>query len=259
MLDLAIRNSAQTRLQITGNDAVYQLISVTGLDPVQAALNMANVYGADGSKFVSAKLNNRNVVIMARINGNVEANRQVLYRLFPPKEPVTLEISTGARSVTIAGYVEYIKCDIFDRSERAQISVICPDPLFRSAAQTSLTGSFTGASGAIEFDNTGDSPAYFDLQFTAADHTGFTLTAPSGEYITVTNSDAGMLWIPDYSANGKNVFLTNNGTTVSVLENLSPRSVFFLLPKGQSQLALSVPGASGCSWALSFYNCFEGV
>lgn len=259
MLSLAIVNSEQLRTAITGDDNVFQLLSVTGLDPVRALLNMANIYGVDGTKFVSSKLNNRNIVIMAQVNGNVETNRQLLYRRLPPKEPVRVEIATDSRSVTIDGYVEYIQCNIFERGVKAQISIICPDPYFRAAQTTSLAGNFTGTSGTIEYNSQGDAPAFFELHISAPGHTGFTLTAPSGDRLRVTTDAAGTFWIPDYSANGKNVYLQNNGTTVSVLENLDPTSVFFLLSPGQRQLSLSVPGASAVSWAMTFFDCFEGV
>ena len=76
-------------LTLTGNESKWQVISITGLNPAPAQVNLTDIASLDGAKFNSSKLATRNIVITIRLNGDVESNRLFLYRYFSSKDNVT--------------------------------------------------------------------------------------------------------------------------------------------------------------------------
>ena len=132
MFSLQVENATGAALTLTGKEAQYQVIKIEGLSPAPAQINTTAIANLDGSLFNSSRLESKNLVITIRINGDVERNRQRLYDFFPTKEQVTIYYSNENRDVFIEGYVETLECDLFNISELAQISILCPDPYFKS-------------------------------------------------------------------------------------------------------------------------------
>lgn len=81
----------------------------------------------------------------------VEASRHRSYKYFPSKKKLTLEFETDERIVVIDGYVESNDPTIFSKDEYSQISILCPEPYFRS--KTPVETVFTGVepTGSFEF------------------------------------------------------------------------------------------------------------
>lgn len=132
---LIVENEAGSRLDLIKNRG-YTVTQIKGLNPPAATVNMASLSGVNGSKFNSAKIEKRNIVITVRINSPVEDNRVALYGFFPVEKKMTLYIQTNSRNVMIDGYVESFECDLFELGQRAQISILCPQPYFRDANKT---------------------------------------------------------------------------------------------------------------------------
>lgn len=132
MFTLKVENATGAGLTLTGKEGQYQVIKIEGLNPAPAQINTTAIANLDGSLFNSSRLESKNIVITIRINGDVETNRQRLYDYFPTKERVKLYYTNENRDVYIEGYVETLECDLFNVSELAQISVLCPDPYFSS-------------------------------------------------------------------------------------------------------------------------------
>ena len=64
--------------------------------------------------------------------GDIEANIQRLYKIFPRKTPCTVYFKNKNRNVKIEGYVEMLEGDLFSQQETMQISIICPRPYFEA-------------------------------------------------------------------------------------------------------------------------------
>lgn len=244
-------------LNLFGDETNFQLISVSGLDPVHAQLNMSTVVGKDGTSYVSSKLNNRNIVILLAIQGNAESNRLELYTKFPPKSQIKVEIKTETRDVYIEGYVEYINCNAFEKGIKAQISIICPEPWFLDS-QLNLVYGEDNASG-IDFSvtNAGDAPAPFELAFGAyASFDGFSVES-GGESLTVAYSftDPEEIIV---NTKDKTVFLDHD----DMIPFLEPDSVFPLIPVGSGTVSvalyLSTPIGQSQSF-ISWRNRYGGV
>lgn len=148
MFTLAIENAKGNRLRLTQNPN-YSLISVDGLNPAKANINTAVNANFDGSTFKSARLENRNIVIMLAINGAIETNRIELYKFIKVKEGITVYVTNGTRDVFIKGYVEDMQIGIFDRQQVVQVSIICPNPYFTNVAE--YHEDFSNVVGRFEF------------------------------------------------------------------------------------------------------------
>lgn len=111
--------------------------SVEGLGPVKANVNTTASATHDGSRFNSARAEERNIVfnfIFTETYGGelIENARQRTYKYFPLKREVTILVETDNRTVKTKGYVESNEPDIFSEREGCQISIVCPDPYFYS-------------------------------------------------------------------------------------------------------------------------------
>ena len=82
MYTAAIENASGSVYVLTGDEPVYQVLSIQGLNPPSAQLNVTNIVGLDGAKYNSARLNTREIVVTVKITGEVEKNRLNLYKYF---------------------------------------------------------------------------------------------------------------------------------------------------------------------------------
>ena len=136
MYTAKIQNAQGEILQLNDQENKWAVLSITGLNPAPAQLSMSEIYGMDGSRMNYAKLTARNIVIMLRLCGDVEQNRLEIYHYFPQKTPVRFFYKTRTRDVYIDGYVETIEGDLYTQNEVFQISLICPNPYFRTVEET---------------------------------------------------------------------------------------------------------------------------
>ena len=132
MFTLTIENAFGSRVKLTQNESKYQVLDVGGLNPPKVQINRSTIGSLDGSKYNSSRLEERNIVITVKLNGDVEETRLGLYQLFSLKRECKIFYKNDRRDVYIAGYVESIECDYFTNDERMQISIVCPYPFFKT-------------------------------------------------------------------------------------------------------------------------------
>lgn len=149
MFTIKIENVRNNVITLTQNESYYQVVNVEGLNPPKAIINASNVAGLDGSKFNSSKLEERNIVLYIRLNGNVEANRINLYSFFRTKEWCKFYYKNGMRDVFIEGYVESCEVALFTNNEVMQVSIICPNPYFQNMIE--IVDDISKALGAFKF------------------------------------------------------------------------------------------------------------
>lgn len=137
MYQIAIQNEDGNRLNLTdGNDYA---VTASGLSPVNANIVTASVAGMDGTKYVSAKRQSRNIVLMIYPQRNIEENRIQLYRYISTKKWIRVFFENDSRNVYIDGYVESFETDLFDNIQVAQVSIICPIPAFIDVSESQST------------------------------------------------------------------------------------------------------------------------
>lgn len=135
MFSCRIENYINDILTLTQNENDFQVLSIEGLNPPNAQINTAVIAGMDGARFNSSKLDTRNIVVYIKIRGDIERNRLRLYSFFVTKQWCRFYYKNGSLDVFAEGYIESVECGIFTDNEIMQISIICPDPYFKSVQE----------------------------------------------------------------------------------------------------------------------------
>lgn len=116
------------------------VVSIDGLGPGQATVNIASISSKDGGLFNSAKKGTRNIVInlvfMEHDTLSIEGLRRKCYTYFPIKKQVKLKFATIEKDAfkyfLIDGVVESNEPAIFSQRAGTTISIMCADPCFYS-------------------------------------------------------------------------------------------------------------------------------
>lgn len=286
MYKAKIENFNGDILTLTGDEPVYQIINITGLNPPKAQINTTKIAGMDGAVFNSSKLGMRNIVLTIKINGDVEQNRLNLYNYFQTKSRCKFYYSNNSLDVWIEGYVESVECGLFTNNETAQISILCPFPYFQSINEiivdssnviSGFTFPFTininepvvistlGPNGMIYVYNAAESEAGTQIEI------DFKTSASSVELVNTRNGDTFEL---DYSflqndkvvintqKGNKSITLIRSGTMSNLFSALKKGSVFFQLAPATNIIDYSVDGQieSGAVYIVfKFHNAYRGV
>lgn len=131
MFTLKIENTNGEIFELSHNTQNYAVVGVSGLTRPQTAINTSTGGVLDGAFFNSTRVEMRNIVIDIILQGDIETNRQLLYRIFPQKTACTVYFQNKNRNVQISGYVEILDGDLFTQREAVQISIICPRPFWQ--------------------------------------------------------------------------------------------------------------------------------
>ena len=108
MYSLRLVNNIGASIKLTQNESNYQIVNISGLNPPTAEVYTTPIAFMDGGKYKSSKVQMRNVVIIIRLNGAVEANRLLLYSICRIGGFIRVYYENGSRSVYVDGYIENI-------------------------------------------------------------------------------------------------------------------------------------------------------
>lgn len=282
MFTLKIENVRGEVFELTHDTRNYYVVGVTGLTPPQTPVNRSTGAG-DGSYYNSTKTGERNVVITLQLTGDVELNRQKLYRVFPMKQPCTIYFKNARRDVKISGYVEIPPDgDLFVQHEQMQVSIICTRPYFEGV-ETIFTELSTLTS-LFEFPFAIETPIPFSevTEFPRATVTnsgdvecGVTLSIGirgnvSG--IVISDTTSGKYFGLNYQFiagdeitinthyGNKNVSLLRNGQTSNLLNYMTYGSAWFQIPIGDSVFTFAADsGAEYIDIAFATVTLYGGV
>ena len=151
MFTLILENHLGERISLTQNPD-YAVVDVDGINPPKANINMGENANFDGATFNSSRLNTRQITITVMPLNNIEKNRIALYTFVKSKKGIKVFFANNTRDVCIAGFVSACEIDLFKKDEKIQITIICPDPYFRSNAITNATFSNTVPLFMFEMD-----------------------------------------------------------------------------------------------------------
>lgn len=282
MYELSIVNEFGEVLPLTNNPD-YDIVAVAGLNPPPAAINTVAVSGIDGARYNSARLGERNVVIDLHINGDIEANRINLYKYFRVKHKIRVRYKNEHVDVYIDGYVDTFENNLFTMSQRPQISIICPEPYWKSTTETDLDFDtvtslfefpFSIPAGGIAFSELDSiSSMFFDagnvatgaiITFTAladgvknptfynrttGEFFGVGVTTQSGDVITI-NTQQGE----------KSVTLLRGGVVTNLINDRLTDSSWLVFEPGMNEVSYGADeGAAALRVALQITQKFEGV
>jgi hypothetical protein len=247
------------------------ILSIDGLGPGKASINMTDMATNDGAVYNSARVSTRNIVFHIGLMDlpTAEDTRQKTYKYFPLKKFVKLLFETDNRTCYIHGYVESNDPDIFSRTETTQISIICPDPYFYS--QEEMLTIFSGVESLFEAEFSNESLTENLIEFGAIQNkttqtvnykgdteTGMTITLHAlGEVRNITIYNIGtresmkintdrlttMTGFPIIAGDtitistvkgSKCIFLLRDGSYINILNCLDKNVDWFELSKGDN-------------------------
>ena len=110
--------------------------NITGIGPEGVNIATNELAMIDGSVFSSQRAPERNIVFELSFLDmpDGEPVRHLTYKMFSIGSLVRLTFETDERHLYIDGYVESNSPSIFEEEEYTQISIICPDPWFKSTS-----------------------------------------------------------------------------------------------------------------------------
>lgn len=302
MFTAKIENKIGEVLRLTQIESEYQIVSIEGLNPPPAKINMLSMANIDGSRFNNSKLETRELVLTIKLNGSgadVEANRQRLYRFFPTKDWCKFYYTNNFRDVFIEGYVNTVQVSPFNRDERMQISIICPQPYFKSLYMiiddiSKVLNRFEfpfafGSDGATNpdvptFPETDDAIPFSEIEFDRVTNVYNDSESETGmiididviqpiSTITIQNTDTGEFFTLNYSfvqddkilintnLGSKSISLIRDGVTTNIFPALEKGSTFFQLQIGNNFFGFTVGEAEASSVHIIFkhYTVYRGV
>lgn len=239
------------------NGRGVRLIKVEGMTPPPANVSTSPIATKDGSIFTNAQVQNRNIVLtFALIGFSPESNRDNIYYIFKIKEPISLEIKTKNRTAYIDGYVEDINGDPFAKSQRVQVSIICPEPYFLGAEENKAV---TYPSTNIVTLSDTSHGAVFAITAGAA-VTGVTIgnTETGGEFKVNTDLASGDIVTLDTRQGKKSLKLNHNGTITNILQYMdsAKHDWLQLIPYANNYITLS---SASLSAVVTYRTHYEGV
>lgn len=114
---------------------------LTGTGPPAATINRATVSVADGTRYNSARVGERELLLTIHIVRDVARARLNLYRFVATKSHVKIYYQANGLNVYIEGYVETAEVNPWEQNQYMQVSIICPMPFWQDVGST-----FTDAS-----------------------------------------------------------------------------------------------------------------
>lgn len=281
MFELTVQNKKGEQLRLTDSKS-YDVLEISGLNPSAANVNTKAVTGYDGTKFNSSRIGQRNIVITLNIKYPIEENRLNLYKFFQVKRYIKIYFTTMTRNVWIEGIVESFENNHFTNLQKPVISIICPDPYWKSADER--TFDFTESVSLFEFPfeiptggiafserivktseyiNTGDVPTGGIITFTASG----TVTNPkiinntTGEFFELDcEMQSGDRIVINTGFGEKSVILKHLYYEENILSSRSAGSKWIVFESGENLISYTAEsGAEYLSLKISAVQKFEGV
>lgn len=165
----------------------YDLIKASGLEPPPSDVNYSRFALVPGGSYQSSSTDARNLVFTVGIKPPPGSGKTVLdmrrdlYHAIPAGQNLLIQFwNDGVYELRIWGYLERIESDYFTKESEFKISIICPNPYFRSTSTISHEGQ---RPRDIRMVNGGDIPSGLDVTFV--------VTSPFGNSMTLTNETTG--------------------------------------------------------------------
>lgn len=177
-------------------DTGFLITSVSGITFPAAQIGLVDS-AYDGAAYSGSKIDKRNIVFTIifyeenkivnektgeTVRLDIEQLRHKCYKYFPLKKELKIEITNDSGTYYISGYVEKNESAVFTKQEGAQISVICPDPYFRSQSPEIVTLSDVIANFQfpVKFEDTQEFgfikyPRITEINYAGASDTGLTI------------------------------------------------------------------------------------
>lgn len=210
-VDITNNRTGTLSLPLSDISSGYLVKEIDGLDPVDASLTSTVMAQVDGAQPQNASRSTRNITMKLGfepdyVNTTVQLLRKALYGYLMPKDMVQLSFyDDGVLYAYTTGQVESFQAPFFASDPEVDISIICYDPDFYSADDTSLSGNTYNNTATPTSIGTADGT--FESGVTTWSATGAVLTQGNTAH---TGSHGGDLTAP--ASPGSQVYFRPNSS-----------------------------------------------
>jgi len=248
-----------------------------GLDPVKITVGTASLGSIDGDTHLGDTVPSRNIVLTLRPNMNYvnwtsEQFRRFLSTYFTPKSTVRLVFTTDEIDdpVEIYGIVEGMSNNPFTDVLEFQVSIICPDPYFKSTVAQSvsfLTNNDTETLDIVDIDNPGDLAVGFFIrvQRLATDSFDFVqmqMGLPVFSHFRIDDMPIDASKSLEVSSERLNKFVHEvvlaDATFANVFTRVDRTSEFLVLEPGRNYFTIFTDTGDQ-DWAITWYPRYDGL
>lgn len=138
MFSLKLVNERNNEVDINDGER-YQVTFCSGLNPPSATLYTAKSPNRKGVKYNGSTLNERHIVIVIKLLGDIEQNRNALYDWVNTENYVKVLYTNGMRDVYAEGHITDADIDLFTASEEVSLAITCGNPYWRDLEDISIS------------------------------------------------------------------------------------------------------------------------
>ena len=131
---IKIENDRGEVLDFSASPRYFAMLTGTG--PPAATINRAKVSVTDGTRYNSATVNERELLLTVYLLRDIARARLNLYRFIATKSHVKIYYQADGLDVFVEGYVETAEVNPWERNQFVQVSIICPMPYWQDVAAT---------------------------------------------------------------------------------------------------------------------------
>lgn len=257
------------------------LAMLTGTGPPAATINRAKVSVADGTRFNSATVNERQLLLTVYILRDIARARQNLYRFIATKSRVKIYYQADGLDVYIEGYVETAEINPWEQNQNVQVAIICPMPFWQDVDSTytdasqveklfefpfaieeegmELSTVNTGASTLIENDGTVEAGVTFVITATVRSSNPRIHNLSTGEFIGVhTTLEPGDKLEICTVVGSKRVTHIRGGVRTNYINTLMMGSSWLQMVVGANEYSYTVDDGE-CELGVYHTNMYTGV
>lgn len=276
---IKIENAAGEVLNLSADPRYEPVLSGTG--PPSATIMRSKMATSDGTRFNSATVDERNLVLTIYMRRDIARARLALYRWAAAKAYIKVYYENDGIDVWLDGYIETVEVDPWEQLQNVQISIICPQPFWQDLQET-----YTDASdvkGAFSFpfaipaagiplstiDQTASSVIVNDGQVS----TGLRIeilakvrslqpriyNLETGEFIGFSvDMEPGDRLIVNTTTGQKSIVLSRNGIKTNYINTLMAGSTWLQLSVGRHEFSYTVDEGA-LEMVIYHTNKYQGV
>jgi phage-related protein len=252
-----------------------QIRNIEGLDPVKASVSTTPFGAVDGASYTGSSVLTRNIVLTVGLNPDWvtwthQALRDLIYSYFMPKRASRLIFYSDDKDpVEISGYVESVEVNMFSKDLELLISIICPQPYFKSLTPKVISGTAVRNAGAptiINYDGTVENGIGLKLTTLATPYPtdiAIQIGDPQISKFAVTAGVSTTSYF-ELSSVPMNKYVRNVAVSTGVITNLLSKvyiqdgSYWPALQPGENEFKVITDQGSQ-DWTLTFYELFGGL
>lgn len=244
----------------------FTIREIQGLGPVKSDISTTSLAKRDGTRILSNRTPERNIVMQIGISPNyasgqsVQEVRHALYSSFIPGDKVTFTAYTsdGSRYL-IDGKIEEVEPVLFTKDPTVQVSILCEDPYFRGPSAIVANG-IQGTALTINYEGTAPTPFTFLLTATGAISTlNLRKSEGLGKYFYYDKALASGNKLEVNTTDGSKYVMKTVGTTVSnALNGWRTSSEWLKLTRG-SNIFLLTTATGTATYKITYVPKFVGV